>query len=140
MWALGGGTRAHRRARKVSAVIWAKVAPKWLGFLKFVMLTGHAQPQDLAELIGLGAREAITKPVRVAAFFALLPLQRTDARHPGRHRLGELEYLGGPQDSWERSGCSVALAEDASNNQRTTRARGNPEFGDPFSRSGSLGG
>ena len=37
-----------------------------------VMLTGHAQPQDLEELIGLGAREAITKPVRVASLLSTL--------------------------------------------------------------------
>jgi DNA-binding response OmpR family regulator len=37
-----------------------------------VMLTGRAQPQDLEELIGLGAREAISKPVPVASLLSTL--------------------------------------------------------------------
>ncbi len=37
-----------------------------------VMLTGHAQPHDLAELTRLGARRAITKPVPVATLLNTL--------------------------------------------------------------------
>jgi len=37
-----------------------------------VMLTGHAQPQDLEELRGLGAREAISKPVQIASLLSTL--------------------------------------------------------------------